>query len=191
MRFEATNIEGVWLITPDRFDDERGFFARTWGLDEFEAHGIDVHVVQRNAAYNRSAGTLRGMHFQRAPYSEDKIVSCPVGAVYDVAIDIRPESPTFGQWYGAELRGDAGAILYVPKGCAHGYVTLEPDTKVEYLISEYYHPEAADGVRWDDPFFNVAWPIQPTSMNARDRTWPDFLVSPEQGMPIRAASAED
>src|SRR5690349_16451879 len=106
MRFNETTLEGVWLITPDRFDDERGFFARTWGLDEFEAHGLDGRMVQRNVSYNRHTGTLRGMHFQKAPYEEVKVVSCLVGAVYDVAIDIRPDSPTFGRWFGAELRAE-------------------------------------------------------------------------------------
>jgi dTDP-4-dehydrorhamnose 3,5-epimerase len=174
MRFEPTNVHGVWLISPDRYDDERGFLARTWGLDEFDARGLQSRVVQRNISYNRARGTLRGMHFQRAPYPEVKVVGCLIGAVYDVAIDIRPDSPSFGQWCGFELRPETGAMLYVPEGCAHGYVTLEPDSTVEYLISEFYHPECADGVRWDDPFFGVTWPMQPTAMNERDRTWPDF-----------------
>ena len=177
MRFEATNVHGVWLVSPDRFDDERGFFARTWGLDEFDERGLQPHMVQRNISYNRARGTLRGMHLQRPPFPEVKVVSCLVGAVYDVAIDIRPDSPTFRQWCGFELRPDTGAMLYVPEGCAHGYLTLEPDSTVEYLISEFYHPESADGIRWDDPFFGVTWPTQPTTMNERDRTWPDFRAS--------------
>jgi dTDP-4-dehydrorhamnose 3,5-epimerase len=174
MRFEEATVQGVWLITPDRFDDERGFFARTWGLDEFEANGLDARMVQRNVSYNRALGTLRGMHYQKPPYPEDKLVTCLVGSVYDVAMDIRPESPTFGRWFGAELRADTGAMLYVPRGCAHGYLTLEPDSTVEYLISEFYHPESADGLRWDDAAFNVVWPREPVVMNERDRTWPDF-----------------
>jgi dTDP-4-dehydrorhamnose 3,5-epimerase len=174
MRFQETTLQGVWLVTPDRFDDERGFFARTWGLDEFESNGLDARVVQRNISYNRSLGTLRGMHFQQPPYAEVKIISCLIGAIYDVAMDIRPESPTFGQWFGAELRADNGNLLYVPDGCAHGYLSLEPDSTVEYLISEYYHPESAGGIRWDDPFFKVQWPFEPSVMTPRDRTWPDF-----------------
>ena len=174
MRFQETNVEGVWLITPDQFDDERGFFARTWAQDEFENRGLEGRMVQRNVSYNRRRGTLRGMHFQREPHPEVKVISCTIGAIYDVAIDIRPESPTFGQWYGAELRADTGAMLYVPRGCAHGYLSLEGDSTVEYLISEFYHPEVAGGVRWNDPFFNVLWPAQPVVMNERDATYPDF-----------------
>jgi dTDP-4-dehydrorhamnose 3,5-epimerase len=131
-------------------------------------------MVQRNISYNRRAGTLRGMHYQRAPHAEAKLVSCRTGRIFDVAIDLRRDSPSFGRWYGAELSANNAAMLYVPEGCGHGYQTLEPDSNVEYLISEYYHPEAAAGVRWDDPFFGIRWPIEPTVMNERDRTWPDF-----------------
>jgi dTDP-4-dehydrorhamnose 3,5-epimerase len=174
MRFQETSVQGVLLITPDQFDDERGFFQRTWAFDEFEANGLESRMVQRNVSYNRVARTLRGMHFQNEPYPEVKLVSCAIGAIFDVAIDIRPNSPTFGQWFGAELRQDNGLLLYVPHGCAHGYLSLTPDTTVEYLISEFYHPEVAGGIRWDDPFFNVRWPAEPVVMNPRDATWPDF-----------------
>jgi dTDP-4-dehydrorhamnose 3,5-epimerase len=174
MRFQETSVQGVLLITPDHFDDERGFFQRTWACDEFEAHGLETRMVQRNVSYNRARHTLRGMHFQREPFGEVKLVSCAVGAIYDVAMDMRPESPTFGQWFGAELGRDNGALLYVPRGCAHGYLSLVPDTTVEYLISEFYHPEVAGGIRWDDPFFNVVWPAEPSVMHARDASWPDF-----------------
>jgi dTDP-4-dehydrorhamnose 3,5-epimerase len=174
VQFHKTEVQGVVVVTPDRFDDERGFFARTWGADEFEANGLDSRVVQRNLGHNRAVGTLRGMHFQRPPFAEVKVVSCPYGAIYDVAIDIRVDSPTFGRWFGTELSQDNRAVLYVPEGCAHGYLTLRPDTTVEYLISEFYHPEVAAGVRWNDPFFGVRWPAEPTLMNERDRTWPDF-----------------
>lgn len=177
MRFLNTNVEGVMVITPDQFDDERGFFARTWALDEFEAHGLQTRMVQRNLSYNRASSTLRGMHYQRSPYAEVKLVSCLVGAVYDVAADLRPESLTFGKWFGVELRAETGTMLYVPEGCAHGYLSLEPDSSVEYLISEFYHPEAAAGVRWDDPFFGIGWPRQAAVMNARDASWPDFEPS--------------
>jgi dTDP-4-dehydrorhamnose 3,5-epimerase len=186
MRFEDTTVQGVVLITPEQFADERGFFARTWGQDIFEARGLNPHVVQRNLSYNRQVGTLRGMHYQRAPYSEVKLVSCLIGRIFDVAMDLRQDSPTFGKWFGAELRADTGAMLYVPEGCAHGYVSLEPDTTVEYLISEFYRPESAAGVRWDDPFFGVRWPMQPTLMNARDRTWPDFEVARSEPAPARS-----
>ena len=167
-------MRGVVLITPDRFQDERGFFMCTWAYDEFEAHGLETRMVQRNVSYNGAQHTLRGMHFQQEPYDEVKLVSCAIGAIYDVAIDIRADSPTFGQWFGAELRQDNGAMLYVPRGCAHGYLSLESDSTVEYLISEFYHPEVAGGIRWDDPFFAVQWPAEPSVVNARDATFPDF-----------------
>jgi len=175
MRFQETNIAGVVLITPERFEDERGFFSETWALDEFEEHGLQTRVVQRNLSYNRHVGTLRGMHFQQAPYQEIKVVSCPVGAVFDVAVDLRADSPTLGQWFGTELSQANGAILYVPEGCAHGYLSLVADSRVEYLISEFYHPEAAGGLRWDDPFCHMHWAAEPRALNARDRTWPDFI----------------
>jgi dTDP-4-dehydrorhamnose 3,5-epimerase len=174
MRFEETRISGVTLITPDLFADERGFFARTWGLDVFEANGIDARVVQRNLSYNRHAGTLRGMHYQLPPHGEAKLVSCLTGRVFDVAIDLRSDSPTFGKWFGAELSAGTGVMLYIPKGCAHGYQALEPESNVEYLITEFYHPESVAGVRWNDPSFGVRWPVEPTVMNERDRSWPDF-----------------
>jgi dTDP-4-dehydrorhamnose 3,5-epimerase len=174
MLFESTTVDGVLLITAERFDDQRGFFARSWGADEFEAHGLQPRMVQRNLSFNHQARTLRGMHYQQPPHTEVKLVSCLVGAIFDVAMDVRPESPTFGRWFGAELRPESGAMLYIPEGCAHGYVTLEPQTTVEYLISTYYAPGSAAGVRWDDPFFGVRWPVEPLVMNARDRSWSDF-----------------
>ncbi len=163
------------LITPERFQDERGYFATTWVQDEFEAAGLRSPCVQRNVSYNRLAHTLRGMHYQRSPYAEVKLVNCLIGAIYDVAVDIRPDSPTFGSWFGAELRAETGAMLYVPEGCAHGYLSLEPDSTVEYLISEFYHPESAAGLRWNDPFFNIQWPHEPRVLNDRDGSWPDFV----------------
>jgi dTDP-4-dehydrorhamnose 3,5-epimerase len=174
MIFQPTDIEGVVLVTSERFDDARGFFARTWGQDELEANGLTARMVQRNLSYNHTTGTLRGMHFQRPPHAEVKLVSCLVGGIYDVAIDLRPASPTFGKWFAAELRPESGLMLHIPEGCAHGYLTLEPDTLVEYLISEFYAPQAAGGVRWDDPFFGIKWPTEPTTMAYRDRTYPDF-----------------
>lgn len=177
MLIQDTSVADVKQITPEFLFDERGFFARTWAEDVFAAHGLQTRVVQRNLSFNREPGTLRGMHFQRAPHAEVKIISCLMGAMYDVALDLRPESPTYRGWFGAELRADTGAMLYVPEGCAHGYLTLEPNTLVEYLVSEFYHPEAAGGVRWDDPAFGIQWPVQPRVMTERDRTYPDFVGS--------------
>jgi dTDP-4-dehydrorhamnose 3,5-epimerase len=176
MRFEETTIPGVLLITPERIPDERGFFVRTWAEDEFEAHGL-AHMVARNLSYNRAHGTLRGMHFQRQPRAESKLVCALAGAIYDVAVDLRPDSPTYQRWIGTELRAETGAMLYVPEGCAHGFISLDPETTIEYLISAYYAPHASGGVRWDDPQFGIRWPIQPTVISQRDRNWPDFELS--------------
>jgi dTDP-4-dehydrorhamnose 3,5-epimerase len=178
MKFESTDIDGVTLITPERIHDERGYFAQSWGQSDFEVHGLRPCMLARNLSYNRSAATLRGMHFQRAPHAEVKLVSCTAGAIFDVAIDLRPDSKTLGKWVAAELRADTGAMLYIPEGFAHGYLSLEPETTVEYLMSAYYAPKAASGVRWDDPFFGIRWPMQPTVMNERDRAWPDFKPVP-------------
>jgi dTDP-4-dehydrorhamnose 3,5-epimerase len=177
MIFESTQIPDVVLITPQRFIDDRGYFTQTWGEDEFEAHGLNPRVVARNVSYNVEARTLRGMHFQQAPHAEAKLVCCTLGAIYDVAIDLRPESPTFTRWVGAELRADSGTMLYVPEGFAHGYLSLEPGAIVEYLITAAYAPQAAGGVRWDDPAFGVEWPARPLVINERDRTWPDFVAT--------------
>jgi dTDP-4-dehydrorhamnose 3,5-epimerase len=173
MRFEHTDIDGVILITPERIPDERGYFVKTWGEDDFEAHGL-AHMVARNLSYNRSEGTLRGMHFQHAPHAEAKLICALQGAIYDVALDLRQDSSTYLRWVGKELRAETGDMLYVPEGCAHGFITLEPHTTTEYLISAFYAPQASGGVRWDDPAFDIDWPTQPTVISERDRAWPDF-----------------
>ena len=175
MIFESTHIPDVVRITPERIHDERGYFTRTWGQDDFEARGLNYRVVARNVSYNRAARTLRGMHYQRAPHQEVKIVTCTQGAIFDVAVDLRPGSPTFRRWVGTELTPETGAMLYIPEGFAHGYLSLTPDAIVEYLISEFYAPHAGAGVRWDDPAFGIEWPATPQVMNERDRTWPDLV----------------
>ena len=175
MIFTQTDIDGVLLITPERIPDERGYFVKTWGQDDFEAGGL-ARMVARNMSYNRAKGTLRGMHFQRQPHAEAKLVSPLSGAIYDVALDLRTGSPSYGRWVARELRAETGVMLYVPEGCAHGFITLEPDTTVEYLISEYYAPHAARGVRWDDPAFAIEWPLAPTVISTRDRSWPNYAV---------------
>ena len=173
MIFTQTDIDGVLLITPERIPDERGYFVKTWGQDDFEAGGL-ARMVARNMSYNRAKGTLRGMHFQRQPHAEAKLVSPLAGAIYDVALDLRPDSPSYRRWVARELRAETGDMLYVPEGCAHGFITLEPDTTVEYLISEFYAPHASGGVRWDDPAFAIEWPLPPTVISARDRSWPNY-----------------
>ena len=178
MRFEPTDIAGVVLVRPERHADGRGYFARTWCQDEFAAAGLNPRVVQRNVSFNQAVATLRGMHYQRAPHAEAKLVTCISGAIFDVAVDLRPDSPTYRRWVGAELRAASGTMLYIGEGCAHGFLTLEPESTVEYLMSTVFEPTAAAGVRWDDAAFGIHWPCPPRVMAERDRTWPDFVSAP-------------
>jgi dTDP-4-dehydrorhamnose 3,5-epimerase len=176
MIFRPARLDGVFLVEIDPHRDERGHFARTWCREEFAAHGLDAELAQASLSFNRTSGTLRGLHFQRAPHQETKLVRCTRGAIFDVALDLRPGSPTRGQWQGFELSAANAAALYIPKGCAHGFLTLDPATEVLYLISTPYAPDAADGVRFDDPAFAIDWPTPPTSISDKDRTWPDYRV---------------
>jgi dTDP-4-dehydrorhamnose 3,5-epimerase len=154
--------------------DERGFFARSWCQNEFENAGLDPCLAQCSISYNVRRGTLRGMHYQSAPYAESKLVRCTMGAIYDIALDLRADSPTFREWIGMTLTADNRDMIYIPKGCAHGFLTLEDKSEVFYQISEFYHPETAHGVRWDDPAFNIRWPEAVEVISDRDRTLPDF-----------------
>ena len=172
MIFKETKLKGAFVIEPERIEDERGFFARTFCRNEFEAHGLNPHLVQCSLSFNKKKGTLRGMHYQTAPHEETKLVRCTRGSIYDVMLDLRPTSPTFKQWVSAELTGENQRILYVPEGVAHGFQTLEPDTEVFYQIGEFYHSESAQGVRWDDPTLAIRWPIAQPIMSERDRTLP-------------------
>ena len=174
MRFEETEIPGCVVVHPERHEDARGFFARTWDGEEFASYGLDPRVAQCSVSFNRKRGTLRGMHFQRAPHAEAKLVRCTRGAMYDVCLDLRPSSPAFKRWVGVALTPENGAALYVPEGCAHGFLTLADDTEVFYMISAPYAPEAAAGVRWDDPAFGIAWPGEVTTIHERDAGYPDF-----------------
>ncbi len=174
MIFTETNLKGAFIIDPERIEDERGFFARTWCQTEFEAHGLDTRLVQCNISFNAKKGTLRGMHYQASPYEETKLVRCTMGALYDVIIDLRPASPTFKQWIAVELTADNRRMLYIPGGFAHGFQTLEDSTEVFYQMSEIYHSESARGVRWDDPAFVVEWPLPDPIMSAKDRTYQNF-----------------
>ena len=168
MTFSKTPIEGSVLIRPQRLEDERGFFARTYCVREFEEQGLVFAVVQRSIAHNTRQGTLRGMHFQAVPHGENKVVSCLRGAIYDVIIDLRPSSSTYRRWFGETLSAAGFEALYVPSGCAHGYVSLVDDTVVAYEMSAFHHPESARGVRFDDPAFGVTWPMAPVVISARD-----------------------
>jgi dTDP-4-dehydrorhamnose 3,5-epimerase len=174
MRVVGTELPGVVVVEPEPVEDERGLFARTWDPAVLQEHGIDPHVAQCSVSWNVRAGTLRGMHFQLPPHEEGKLVRCTAGAVYDVAVDLRADSPSYRRWVGVELSTENRWALYVPPGCAHGFVTLTDDAEVFYQISAPYHPESARGVRWDDPALGIRWPRQPVVMSERDRSWPDL-----------------
>lgn len=177
MIFRPTDIPGALLIDPEPSEDERGFFARVWCAREFREHGLNDRMVQSSISSNRKAGTLRGLHFQAAPHAEAKTVRCTRGSVYDVIVDLRRDSPTFTRHFATVLSRDNRRIVYVPEGVAHGFQTLEDDTEVVYQMSEYYAPECAGGVRWDDPAFKISWPdVETRIVSTRDRAFPDFVV---------------
>jgi dTDP-4-dehydrorhamnose 3,5-epimerase len=176
MIFRETKIGGVFIIEPERFEDERGFFAHSWSRREFAAAGLEADLVECNISYNKRKGTLRGMHYQDAPHGQTKLVRCTRGAIFDVAVDIRPGSPTLGQWVGVELSERNRLLLYVPKDFAHGFQTLEDGTEVFYQVSSSgFVPESGRGVRWDDPAFRIEWPhVDERIIIARDREYADF-----------------
>jgi dTDP-4-dehydrorhamnose 3,5-epimerase len=176
MRFEATNLAGAWLIVPEPVSDERGFFARTFCVRELAEHGLETEFVQHSASVSLKRGTLRGMHFQREPHGEVKIVTCVKGAILDVIVDLRPASPTFRRWRGFELTDENRHRLYIPKGFAHGFQTLTDNVEVGYLISAFYEPSAASGVRHDDPAFGIEWPLPVTAISEKDKGWADFTA---------------
>lgn len=181
MKFIETKLKGAYIIEPERLEDERGFFARTFCQKEFEAHGLNPRLVQCNISYNKRKGTLRGMHYQVAPHEEAKLVSCTRGLIYDVIIDLRPDSLTYCQWVAVELSAKNYQILYVPKGFAHGFQTLVNSAMVSYYISEFYAPEYVRGVRWNDPKFGMNWPMQPTVISEKDRNYLDYDPSYHRG----------
>jgi dTDP-4-dehydrorhamnose 3,5-epimerase len=175
MHFKKIKLPGVLLIEPEHHTDERGTFARTWCRREFEQHGISPALVQCNVSYNHKRGTLRGMHYQCSPYEEAKLVRVTRGAIYDVVLDLRPDSPTYRQWAGVGLSAESHKMLYIPEGVAHGFQTLKDGTEVFYQMSEYYHPESARGVRWNDPVFGIEWPEPKPIVAEKDQAWPDFI----------------
>jgi dTDP-4-dehydrorhamnose 3,5-epimerase len=168
--FRETELPGVWVIELERLEDERGFFARSFCRREFERHGLSPDVEQCNISFNRHRGTLRGLHYQAPPHDEDKLVRCTMGAVWDVAVDLRPGSPTFRSWVGQTLSAASRTMLYIPKGLAHGFITLTDDAEVFYQMSEAYHPESAGGFPWNDPAFAIDWPEVPRVISDRDRS---------------------
>ncbi len=174
MRFSELAIPGVWLVEPEQISDERGFFARTVCEAEFSQRGLPASYCQSSISFNPRLGTLRGMHYQAAPSQEQKLVRCTRGAIYDVVVDLRPNSPTFKQWASAELSGSNRLALAIPQGCAHGFLTLADDSEVLYMMSEPQNASLATGVRWNDPQFGISWPMAPVVMSAKDAACPDF-----------------
>ncbi len=174
MIFQETRLAGVFEIQLEPKRDDRGFFARSWCRDEFQQQGLNPRLVQSSISFNPKKGTLRGMHYQSDPYGEAKVVRCTRGAIYDVALDMRPLSATFMQWIASELTAENRNALYIPEGCAHGFLTVDDDTEVFYQMTEFYHLEAARGVRWNDPAFKMEWPGPVKIISERDRTYPDF-----------------
>lgn len=174
MEFTETRLKHAYLVRLKRIEDQRGFFARGFCRDEFQAHGLNPNMSQLNVAFSHAKGTVRGMHYQEAPHEEAKFIRCTRGAIFDVIVDLRPGSPTRGQWVGVELTADNGLMLYAPEGFAHGYQTLADDTEMYYLTSAPYAPGAARGVRFDDPALRIDWPMPATVVSEPDRGWPDF-----------------
>jgi dTDP-4-dehydrorhamnose 3,5-epimerase len=178
MIFTKTSLPGVVLVDIERQSDERGFFARTWCRREFAEQGLVAELAQASLSNTARAGTLRGLHLQRPPHGETKLVRCTAGIIWDVVVDLRPHSPTFRRWQGFELDAGSRRSLYVPEGFAHGFQTLCDDCEVSYQISAFHAPDAASGYRYDDPAFAIRWPLPVSVVSARDRAWPDFALSP-------------
>lgn len=175
MVFSETDLQGVYVIEPERFEDERGFFAPTFSQQEFEKRGLESRFVENNISYNRSRGTLRGMHYQASPHGQAKLVRCTRGAIFDVAVDLRPDSSTFRRWVGVELTAENRLMCYLPGDVGHGFQTLEDDTEIFYQVSTVYRPDAYRGLRWDDPAFCIEWPLADKRIIiARDNSYPDF-----------------
>lgn len=174
MKIHATNLQDAFLIEPTKFGDERGFFARTYCANDFAAHGLETQFVQQNMSRSVRRGTLRGMHRQRAPHAEVKLVRCTRGQICDIIVDLRPESPTFKQWQAFELTDENHLSLYIPRGFGHGFQTLCDDIEVSYLVSAHYAPQAEAGVRWNDPALGIVWPMEPSVVSEKDQSWPDF-----------------
>ena len=178
MIFVPTTLAGAHIISPEPRNDNRGFFARTWCQKEFKANGLNPNLVQCNISFNRRKGTWRGMHYQEAPRQEAKLIRCTTGAIYDVIVDLRPDSPTFKQHLIVMLSAQNRKMLYVPENFAHGFITAEDDTEVFYQMSEFYTPECARGFRYNDPFFNIRLPLEVVMISERDRDYPNFQARP-------------
>ena len=174
MRFCETTLQGAFIVEPTQLQDERGFFARSWCQREFQRHGLNPRMAQCNISYNKKRGTVRGMHYQVAPHEEAKLVRCTRGAIYDVIIDLRPDSDTYLNWFGIELTDENRKMLYIPEQFAHGFQTLVDEVEVFYQMSEFYAPECARGFRWDDPAFGIQWPMPVNVISQKDESYKDF-----------------
>lgn len=175
MIFTETALKGAYIVEPEKYEDERGHFARVFCEKEFETYGFKLNMVQSNVAFSYKRGTIRGLHYQIDPFAEVKLVRCITGSIFDVIIDLRPESLTYKQWFGIELNSENNQMLLVPANFAHGYQSLVDDTEVFYQVSQFYTPEAEKGVRWDDPTFNIQWPEKAHPIiSEKDKSWPDF-----------------
>ena len=175
MIFEETRLKGVYVLEVQRIEDDRGFFGRSFCSREMEAKGLNPGCVNINVGFSKKKGTLRGVHYQAAPHAEAKLVRCTMGEIYDVVVDLRPDSPTHKQWVGIRLTAENRKSIYVPEGCGHGYQTLCDDAEIYYQASQFYYPESAKGVRYNDPAFNISWPLEVTSISETDQNWPDYI----------------
>ncbi len=179
MNFLETHLPGVFIVELDKIGDERGFFARAWCRREFQAHGLDGSIAQLNLSHNARRGTVRGMHYQVQPHAEAKVVRCIRGAIYDVVVDLRTDSVTYRKWLAVELSAGNRRMLHVPEGCGHGFQTLEDGTELLYQVTEFFAPGAERGVRYDDPAFQIDWPLPVTAISDKDASWPDFVPEPQ------------
>ncbi len=174
MKFTTLDLEGAFVIEVDKIEDQRGFFGRLWCEKEFKSYNLETKIVQSNVSLSKKKGTLRGMHIQKGEYAETKFVRCTKGSVFDVIIDLRPESPTFKKWYGIELTADNYKMIYVPEGFAHGFLTLENNSEVYYMVTQFYSPKHEIGIRYDDPEIAVKWPSEIKEISIKDKNHPDF-----------------
>jgi dTDP-4-dehydrorhamnose 3,5-epimerase len=189
VKFTKTSLPRLWLVELSPQRDTRGFFARTFCEEEFAARRLETNFVQHSISYSKIRGTVRGLHFQNPPHEETKVVSCYKGTIWDVVVDLRQDSPTYGQWTSFILSGENRRSLYIPKGCAHGFQTLTDHVEVAYMISTSYVPEAAAGVRFDDPVFKIDWPLSATAMSDKDRNWPNYILDPSASDAMLSAGA--
>lgn len=175
MIFKETTLKGAYVIEINKLEDERGFFGRSWCANELSEYGLKTNIAQANTSFSKTKGTLRGMHYQNDPYQETKLIRCTRGAIFDVIIDLRPQSSTFKQWFGIELTQDNYKMLYIPEDFAHGFITLEDNCEVTYLVTQFYTPGAEAGIRWNDSQFNIKWPLNPKVISDKDKIHPDFI----------------